>query len=73
MLDALKVFLETNGNKIYKRTKKEEQGLTAQSRLLLRIGEKDVGKLKCGRAEMDDASKAFTTAADEPVFLKVFT
>lgn len=29
-------------------------------------------KLKCGRAEMHDASKAFTTAADERVFLKVF-
>lgn len=42
MLDTLKVFLETNGNKICKRTKKEEQGLTSQTRLLLRIGEKDV-------------------------------
>lgn len=27
-----------------------------------------IGKLKCGRAEMHDASKAFTTAADERVF-----
>lgn len=27
-----------------------------------------IGKLKCGRAEMDDASKAFTTAADERAF-----
>lgn len=42
MLDTLKVFLETNGNKICKRTKKEEQGLTSQTRPLLRIGEKDV-------------------------------